>query len=111
MVVVIEGLDPRPHCQETSTSPADRPRRSPIMRSRTFTRRSSALVLAGALAFGLAACSDDDAVDMPDVNVTEPAFTEEDTDTVIVPTETDTEFDVETDTEMEMGTETETATE
>lgn len=74
------------------------------MLSRNLIRRSSALVLAGALAFGTAACGeDDDTIETPDVNVTEPGVTEEETEVI-------TETEAETSTEMgtEMGTETET---
>ena len=76
---------------------------------RKFSRRSSALVLAGALAFAGAACGDDEPE--ADIDVTEPAdggdTTVDEGDTT-VEEETTVEGETEMDTEMDMGTETET---
>ena len=74
---------------------------------RTFARRSSALAVAGILAFAGAACGDDAEDTGTDVEVTEPA--EDDT---TVEEETTTEMETPEDTEMteseDMGSETDT---
>lgn len=77
---------------------------------RTFARRSSAIAVAGILAFAGAACGDDAEDTGADVDVTEPA--EDDT---TVEEETTTEVETTEDTEMteseDMGSEMETDTE
>lgn len=79
---------------------------------RTFSRRSSAIALAGVLALAGAACGDDAEDTGADVDVTEPAGddTTVEEETTVEDTETETEVETETETEMtdDMGTETET---